>query len=74
MILSDSFWRRNFGADPAGVDRGIVVNGVPHTIVGVLPPGVTFDYFSAEPIELYVPFPMNPIYRSGQRSLRMSGA
>ena len=62
VILSDSFWRRNFGADPAAVDRGIVVNGVPHTIVGVLPPGVTFDYFSAEPIELYVPFPMNPIY------------
>jgi putative ABC transport system permease protein len=62
VILSDSFWRRNFGADPSAVDRGIVVNGVPHTIVGVLPPGVTFDYFSAEPIELYVPFPMNPTY------------
>jgi putative ABC transport system permease protein len=62
VILSDSFWRRNFGADPAVVDRGIVVNGVPHIIVGVLPPGVTFDFFSAEPIELYVPFPLNPTY------------
>jgi putative ABC transport system permease protein len=68
VILSDSFWRRNFGADPGAVDRGIVVNGVPHTVVGVLPPGVTFDFFSAEPIELYVPFPMGPIYtlRTGE--------
>ncbi|HYE88071.1 MAG TPA: FtsX-like permease family protein, partial [Vicinamibacterales bacterium] len=62
VILSDSFWRRNVGADPAAVDRGIVVNGVPHTIVGVLPPGMTFDYFAAEPVELYVPFPMTPTY------------
>ena len=68
VILSDSFWRRNFGADPAAVDRGIVVNGVPHTIVGVLPPGMTFDFFSAEPVELYVPFPMGPAYtlRTGE--------
>lgn len=62
VVLSDSFWRRNFGADPAAVDHGIVVNGVPHTVVGVLPPGVAFDFFSSEPIELYVPFPMNPTY------------
>ena len=62
VILSDSFWRRNLGADPAAVERGIVVNGVPHTVVGVLPPGVTFDFFTAEPIELYVPFPMGPAY------------
>jgi putative ABC transport system permease protein len=62
VILSDSFWRRNFGADPALVDRDIVVNGVLHTVVGVLPPGMTFDFFSPEPVELYVPFPMNRTY------------
>lgn len=68
VILSDSFWRRNFGGDPAAVDRGIIVNGVPHTIVGILPPGVSFDYFTAEPVELYVPFPMIPLYtlRTGE--------
>ena len=38
VILSDAFWRRNFGADPAVIDRDIIVNGAPHTIVGVLPP------------------------------------
>jgi putative ABC transport system permease protein len=62
VILSDAFWRRTFGGDPAVIDRNIIVNGSPHTVVGVLPPGVNFDYFTPEPIELYVPFPMIPLY------------
>ena len=64
VILSDAFWRRNFGADPNVIDRTIIVNAAPHTVVGVLPPGVNFDYFTAEPIELYVPYPMTPDYTS----------
>ena len=68
VILSEAFWRRNFGADPTVIDRGVIVNGAPHTIVGVLPPGLNFDYFTPEPIELYVPFPMIPLYtlRTGE--------
>jgi predicted permease len=64
VVLSDSFWRRNFGADPSLIMRNIIVNGSPHTVVGVLGPGVEFDYFSPEPIELYVPYPMDPTYTS----------
>ncbi|MBY0495009.1 MAG: hypothetical protein K2Y23_12420 [Cyanobacteria bacterium] len=33
-------------------------------MIGVLPPGVGFDYFTPEPIELYVPYPMIPEYTS----------
>lgn len=68
VILSDALWRNNFGADPQVIDRSVVVNGAPHTVVGVLPPGVSFDYFGPEPIELYVPFPMIPLYteRTGE--------
>ena len=64
VILSEAFWRRNFGGDPTVIDRNIIVNGSPHTVVGVLPPGLNFDYFTPEPIELYVPFPMIPLYTS----------
>ena len=75
MILSDAFWRSNFGADPAVINRDIIVNGAPHTVVGVLPPGVNFDYFTPEPIELYVPFPMIPLYtlRTGGVCERATG-
>ena len=37
--ISDGFWARRFGRDPAVIGRSIRVNGVPVTIVGVNPPG-----------------------------------
>lgn len=37
VVLSDSLWRRRFGADPAIVDRTIHLNGVPHAVTGVMP-------------------------------------
>src|SRR6185436_5180980 len=64
IVLGDGLWRRSFGADPAVVGRALMVNGAAHTVVGVLPPEFSFDYWSAEPIEMYVPFPMNPTYTS----------
>jgi putative ABC transport system permease protein len=41
-ILGDGIWRRRFGADPGFIGRTIALNGVTHTVVGVMPPG--FDY------------------------------
>jgi len=38
VILSDSLWRRRFGADPAAIGRVITMNDRPFTIVGVMPP------------------------------------
>jgi predicted permease len=40
LILTAAYWRRAFGADPQIAGRTVVVNGAPHTIVGVLPPNV----------------------------------
>jgi putative ABC transport system permease protein len=39
IILSDSLWRRRFGADAGVIGRSITINGLPHTVVGVMPPG-----------------------------------
>ena len=41
-ILADGLWRRRFAADPSIVGRAIRINGVPTTVVGVLPPKVRF--------------------------------
>lgn len=38
VLLSDGFWRRAFGADPAILDRTIRLNDVPFRVVGVMPP------------------------------------
>jgi putative ABC transport system permease protein len=37
-ILSDSFWRARFGADPTIVGRSIVLDARPCVVIGVLPP------------------------------------
>jgi putative ABC transport system permease protein len=36
-ILSDGLWRRRFGGEQAVLDRQVAIDGVPHTIVGVMP-------------------------------------
>jgi putative ABC transport system permease protein len=41
-ILSDSFWERRYGRDPAIVGRTLRINGTPTTVVGVMPRGFTF--------------------------------
>jgi putative ABC transport system permease protein len=38
-VISDSLWRRRFGADPAVVGRRIRLDNDLFTIVGVMPPG-----------------------------------
>lgn len=41
-ILSDTFWRQRFSADPHVIGRQIRVNSVPRTVIGVLPPAFRF--------------------------------
>ncbi|HKN60240.1 MAG TPA: ABC transporter permease, partial [Candidatus Acidoferrales bacterium] len=37
VVLSDSLWRRKFGADPSVIGRSITLNDAPMTVIGVLP-------------------------------------
>ncbi|HUR95392.1 MAG TPA: ABC transporter permease [Gemmatimonadales bacterium] len=39
VMLSDRLWRRRYGADPRVVGSTIQLDGVAHTVVGVLPAG-----------------------------------
>jgi predicted permease len=41
-IVSDRLWRTSFKADPAIVGQSITIDGLPRTIVGVLPPDFSF--------------------------------
>jgi predicted permease len=42
IVLSHAAWQSEFGGDPDILNRRPILDGVPHQIVGVLPPGV-FD-------------------------------
>jgi putative ABC transport system permease protein len=41
-MLGYGLWQREFGGDPSIVGRTIALGGVPHTVVGILPPAFHF--------------------------------
>jgi putative ABC transport system permease protein len=43
VVISHALWATQFGADPSIVNRSILLNGEPHTVIGVLPGGSAFD-------------------------------
>lgn len=60
VLLSDGFWRRRYGADPAIVGSAITVNAAPATVVGVLPAGYRHLEINPErPADLFMPFRFN---------------
>jgi putative ABC transport system permease protein len=48
VLLSHALWESRFGSDPAMLGRTILLNGEPHTVVGVLPKGGPFDRAAAQ--------------------------
>jgi putative ABC transport system permease protein len=43
VILSHALWVTQFGADPSIINRTILLDNEPHTVIGVLPAGSAFD-------------------------------
>jgi putative ABC transport system permease protein len=41
-ILSDALWRQHFGGRPQVIGQSVRLNDEPHTIVGVMPPGIDY--------------------------------
>lgn len=59
VIITQGFWQRRLGSDPAALGKEIVINKVPHTIVGIAPYG--FDgHLSMMDTGLYVPLDRHP--------------
>ncbi len=55
VMLGNSLWHSEFGADPNAVGRSVTLNGKPYTIVGVLPAGFTDPTFSPPDAQLWFP-------------------
>ena len=58
VIISDGLWRRRFGADPSIVNRTIVVNDTPFTVVGVMPP--SFENVVFDTAQVWAPLQYDP--------------
>jgi predicted permease len=51
VVLAHGFWQGRLGGAPDAVGRALALDGVPHTILGILPPGFSF----MNPADLWVP-------------------
>lgn len=70
ILLSDDVWAVRYQRDPSVIGRRVLVNGQPHEIIGVMPPGFKF------PDIRQVWVPMTPLMHRdtrGARSLRVFG-
>ena len=56
-VLSHGLWERRFGSDPDLLGRTLILDGVAHTVVGIMPA----DFFFPSPrTELWVPLALAP--------------
>lgn len=53
LVLSEGFWKRQYGADPHVLGRRVVVDGANYVIVGIVPSG--FTSLQARPVDMWLP-------------------
>jgi putative ABC transport system permease protein len=58
-VLSHALWQQRFGGDPSVLGQALLLNNVPHEVVGVLPRSFEFpiDY-----VNVWLPFASGPFY------------
>ena len=73
-VISDGFWRREFGADPHAVGKKIRLDGDLYTIVGVMPPDFRHPGRTLQTdVDLWIAagYSANPFPTPPQRAARM---
>jgi putative ABC transport system permease protein len=62
VMVGWHLWQRRWGGEPDLVGRTIRVNGVPRTVLGVMPPDfrLPLDYREERPTELWIPAAIDP--------------
>src|SRR5215510_5311562 len=53
VILSHDLWRYYYGADSRIIGRTVLIDGLPHTVVGVMPPGF---WLANWPSRIWIPY------------------
>jgi predicted permease len=67
VVLSNAFWRRQFGSDPSIVGKAIKLNEDLVTVMGVLPPNFDFGsvFAPGTKIDIFVPAVMDELRNDG---------
>jgi putative ABC transport system permease protein len=54
-VVSAALWRRRFGSEPGLVGRTILLDAIPHTVVGVGPEGFRFSGPYSDGVDVWTP-------------------
>jgi predicted permease len=58
VVLSEELWQRRFGRDPHIVGQSIVVEGTPHTVVGIMAAGMQLP---DQAVAVWLPLPIDSL-------------
>ena len=71
-VISYQLWQERFHGDPAIVGKTQMLNGMPHTIIGVAPEGF-YGTFVGWAMQFWVPVSMQERFTAGAASLEADG-
>jgi predicted permease len=71
-VISYWLWKERLHSDPDIIGKKQLLNGVPHTIVGVAPPGF-YGTFVGYPMQFWVPVSMQEKFTGGSYKLEDRG-
>lgn len=60
-VISSGLWQELYGEDPGVIGRSVRLDGMPHTIVGVLPAGIVFP----NKVDVWVPLGLDATAEGG---------
>jgi putative ABC transport system permease protein len=72
-VVSPQFWERQFPGVPAAAEPSLLLDGVPYTVVGVLPPNVRLADFPVHDILTPIPQDSDMIRQRDARTLEVIG-
>jgi len=72
LLLSYGLWQRQFGGDSGVVGRQVLLDRIPYTVIGVMPPQFRFAPFWATRAQMWCPLVLDSrVHDRGGRSLRV---
>ncbi|MGH9627949.1 MAG: ABC transporter permease, partial [Bryobacteraceae bacterium] len=67
VVLSERLWRRRYASNPDIIGKAIILEGRPHTVIGVMP--ASFEFWQRD-TEVWAILPLRPPARRGPHFLR----
>jgi putative ABC transport system permease protein len=73
VVLSDRFWRSEFGGNPDAIGRTLKLNDEAYTIVGVMPASASVGSWSATACDVWVPLALTNEQRAARGNHNLDG-